>query len=128
MAALAGESQNIDGNGQYVRFQPGGGSQTFATGPSNNGGAQQFFRPSATPVGVRPVYPGKRPPYRPDVECHTQGVPDINSAQIGPPDGGQGPAAGGPAQPGTPPASGPVGPTPALPTLPGLPTIPGAGR
>ena len=30
--ALSGESQNFDGNGQYTRFQPGGGDQTFSTG------------------------------------------------------------------------------------------------
>ena len=28
MVGLAGEGQNFDGNGQYVRFQPGGGDQT----------------------------------------------------------------------------------------------------
>jgi phospholipid/cholesterol/gamma-HCH transport system substrate-binding protein len=100
MVRLAGESQNLDGNGQYVRFQPGGGSQTFSTGRSNAGTPQQFFNPAVPPIGVRPVYPGKRPPYRPDVACHTQGVPALNSARTGPPDGGQGPAAGGQQQGG----------------------------
>ena len=95
MVGLAGEGQNFDGNGQYVRFQPGGGSQSFATGPSNMSGQPSFFRPASPPVGVRPVYPGKRPPYRPDVPCHTNRIPDLNSARTGPPDGGQGPAAGG---------------------------------
>ena len=95
MVGLAGESQNFDGNGQYVRFQTGGGSQTFATGPSNFGGPQSFFRPASPPIGVRPVYPGKRPPYRPDVPCYKNKIPDLNSARSGPPDGGQGPAAGG---------------------------------
>ena len=95
MVGLAGESQNFDGNGQYVRFQTGGGSQSFATGPSNFGGPQSFFRPATPPIGVRPVYPGKRPPYRPDVPCFTNKIPDLNSARSGPPDGGQGPAAGG---------------------------------
>src|SRR3712207_8711478 len=37
MVGLAGESQNFDGNGQYVRFQPGGGTQTLSSGRSNSG-------------------------------------------------------------------------------------------
>ena len=32
MVGLAGEGQNFDGNGTYVRFQPGGGDQTVSTG------------------------------------------------------------------------------------------------
>jgi hypothetical protein len=32
----------------------------------------------AAPLGNRPFYPGKRPPYRPDVACYTQGVPNLN--------------------------------------------------
>ncbi len=95
MVGLAGESQNFDGNGQYVRFQTGGGSQTFATGPSNFTQQPSFFRPASPPIGVRPVYPGKRPPYRPDKACYKQQIPNLNSARSGPPDGGNGPAAGG---------------------------------
>ena len=30
MVGLAGEGQNFDGNGPYVRFQPGGGDQTLS--------------------------------------------------------------------------------------------------
>jgi virulence factor Mce-like protein len=96
-AGIAGEGQNFDGNGQYVRFQPGGGSQTLANGPRESP-TTEFFRLASPPLGVRPVYPGKRPPYRPNVPCFTQQIPDLNSARTGPPDGGQGPAAGGPGQ------------------------------
>ena len=95
MAGLAGEGQNFDGNGQYVRFQPGGGSQTLSTGRTNFGNPEQFFNLASPPLGVRPVYPGKRPPYRPDVACHTNPLPNLNAARTGPPDGGQGPATGG---------------------------------
>jgi phospholipid/cholesterol/gamma-HCH transport system substrate-binding protein len=122
MVGLAGESQNFDGNGQYVRFQTGGGTNTLATGPANSNGATQFFNLASPPIGVRPVFPGKRPPYRPDVACHTNRLPDVNSARTGPPDGGQGPAAGG-----TPPDNNPgTGPIPGLPQLPSLPapTVP----
>ena len=109
LVGLSGESQNFDGNGQYVRFQVGGGTQTVSTGRTNFGNAEQFFNNASPPVGVRPVFPGKRPPYRPDVACHTNELPDLNSARVGPPDGGQGPGSGDPP---------PAGTTPALPPLP----------
>jgi len=116
LVGLAGESQNFDGNGQYVRFQPGGGTQTLGTGRSNNGTAPQAFNPGSPPVGTRPAYPGKRPPYRPDVECHTQGIPDLNGARTGSPDGSVNSRPGGSGGQG---GTGPSGPTPALPTIPG---------
>jgi phospholipid/cholesterol/gamma-HCH transport system substrate-binding protein len=134
LVGLAGESQNFDGNGQYVRFQPGGGTQTLSTGRSNGGTAPQAFNLASPPIGVRPVYPGKRPPYRPDAVCHEQTLPNLNSARTGPPDGGQGPAAGGPdsSAGGSGGGSGggqPSGPSPALPQIPGtpglVPSVPG---
>jgi phospholipid/cholesterol/gamma-HCH transport system substrate-binding protein len=120
MVGLAGESQNFDGNGQYVRFQPGGGTQTLSTGRSNAGTAQQFFNLASPPIGVRPVYPGRRPPYRPDVPCHTNRIPDLNSARTGGPDGGQGAATAPGGQGG-----GGTGPIPSLPQLPDLPGVVG---
>jgi virulence factor Mce-like protein len=116
MAGLAGESQNFDGNGQMVRFQTGGGTNTLTTGPANSNGNTQFFNLASNPIGTRPVFPGKRPPYRPDVPCHTQQIPDLNSARTGQPDGGQGPASGGPSGGASP------GPVPALPQLPDIPS------
>jgi phospholipid/cholesterol/gamma-HCH transport system substrate-binding protein len=87
LVGLAGESQNFDGNGLYVRFQPGGGTQTVSVGPLSTSGDTLFGNAVARPLGTRPAYPGKRPPYRPDVPCFTQGVPDLNGAATGPPDG-----------------------------------------
>jgi virulence factor Mce-like protein len=119
MAALAGEGQNFDGNGQYVRFQPGGGTRTISTGQSNFGSTPQFSNPAATPLGTRPVFPGKRPPYRPDVACHTNQLPDVNSAAVGTPDGGSsGPQGGGAG------GGGGGGGTPTLPGLPAVPDLP----
>jgi virulence factor Mce-like protein len=83
MVALAGESQNFDGNGQYVRFAVGGGSQTVSTGKTSTGGAPLFGNAVAKPIGTRPLFPGQRPPYRPDVECATQGIPNLNGAATG---------------------------------------------
>ena len=125
LVGLSGEGQNFDGNGQYVRFQVGGGTQTVSTGRTNFGNPEQFFNNASPPIGVRPVFPGKRPPYRPDVPCHTNQLPNLTAARVGPPDGGQGPATGGsdPSQGGGGTNPLPV-PTPELP----LPPLPRAQR
>ena len=116
MAALAGEGQNFDGNGQMVRFQTGGGTQNFSTGRSNATGQPSFFAPASPPVGTRPDYDGKRPPYRPDAPCYRQPLPDLNAANTGPPDGKGTPT-------GSPPDSNPGGPSTPLPPLNDLPPL-----
>jgi phospholipid/cholesterol/gamma-HCH transport system substrate-binding protein len=80
MVGLSGESQNFDGNGSYVRFQPGGGSQAVALGsPSSPTG--QLIGAAAAPVqGVQPKYPGKRPPYVSSVHCNKSKIPDVNGS------------------------------------------------
>jgi len=83
LAGLTGEGQNFDGNGQYVRFQPGGGDQTVKV---VLGGAPNFGNSAALPLGTRPVYPGKKPPYKPGVPCYTNKLPDLNGAASGPSD------------------------------------------
>ena len=118
MAALAGEGQNFDGNGQMVRFQTGGGTQTLSTGRSNATGQPGFFNLASPSIGNRPVYDGKRPPYRPDAPCFKQKLPDLNAANTGPPDG-QGTPTGSP--PDNNPGTGPSTPLPPLNNLPPLP-------
>jgi ABC-type transporter Mla subunit MlaD len=89
MVGLAGEGQNFDGNGMYVRFQPGGGDQTISTGKVGPlTGDTLFANAVAAPLGTRPAFTGKRSPYKPDVPCYTQKIPDLNGAATGPPDGG----------------------------------------
>jgi phospholipid/cholesterol/gamma-HCH transport system substrate-binding protein len=78
LVALSGEGQNFDGNGMYVRFQPGGGSQSISMGTAGVGSGEVFGNNVAVPLGNRPFYPGKRPPYRPDVPCHTNTLPNLN--------------------------------------------------
>jgi ABC-type transporter Mla subunit MlaD len=78
LVGLAGEGQNFDGNGEYVRFQTGGGSQQLSVGKSSSNSGQAFGNNVAVPLGNQPFYPGHRPPYRPDVPCYTQKVPDVN--------------------------------------------------
>ena len=80
--ALAGESQNFDGNGQYTRFQPGGGDQTFTTTNTRLGGAPLFTNPNMAPLGTLPKYPARKPPYRRDVECHRNAIPKVNENAV----------------------------------------------
>jgi virulence factor Mce-like protein len=82
LVGLSGESQNFDGNGGYTRFQPGGGSQTVSTG-AIPGGGQLFANAINPPLGTRPAFTGRRPPYRRDLACHRNTPPDLDSAKIG---------------------------------------------
>jgi virulence factor Mce-like protein len=89
MAGVAGEGQNFDGNGPYVRFQVGGGDQSVSIGGAKTALGDTLFGNAPTkPVGTRPAYPGKRPPYNSDAPCKDQRVPDLNSATTGAADGG----------------------------------------
>ncbi|WP_037410107.1 MlaD family protein [Candidatus Solirubrobacter pratensis] len=78
LVGLAGEGQNTDGNGMYVRFQTGGGSQTVSLGSKSANTGELFGNNVQVPLGNRPAYPGKRPPYKPDVPCYTNKLPDLN--------------------------------------------------
>jgi hypothetical protein len=78
LVGIAGEGQNTDGNGMYVRFQTGGGTQSVSLGPSATNPGGLFGNAVQVPLGNRPAYPGRRPPYRPDVPCYTQQIPDVN--------------------------------------------------
>ncbi len=95
VTGFAGETQSFDGNGPYLRFQSGGGS--FG-GPHNglvasaqpSGGAQNdtlFARTAQQPLATQPVL-GPKPPFRTDVPCYVNAIPDLNgpAATPGPPD------------------------------------------
>jgi phospholipid/cholesterol/gamma-HCH transport system substrate-binding protein len=81
MVGLSSESSNFDGNGQYTRFQPGGGDQSVNTGLSPSG--QLFGNTSSKPLGTQPKFPGHEPPYNSKVACYKSGVPDLNNAPVG---------------------------------------------
>ena len=79
MVGLAGESQNFDGNGSYVRFQPGGGAEhgrarrrELADRPAHRLDARR--RCSAcgrsTPASARRTTRACR--------CHKSKIPDVN--------------------------------------------------
>ena len=78
LAGIAGEGQNFDGNGMYVRFQTGGGSQMISLGDRSTSTGQLFGNNVQVPLGNRPAYPGRTPPYRPNEPCHRQQLPDVN--------------------------------------------------
>ncbi|MDX6665175.1 MAG: phospholipid/cholesterol/gamma-HCH transport system substrate-binding protein [Solirubrobacteraceae bacterium] len=97
MVGLAGEGQNFDANGPYVRFQTGGGDQTISTGAVGGsvgnhppGSEVLYANPGAQPIGTRPAYPKLRPPYVSSVPCYKSKIPDLNGAATGAPDGAAG--------------------------------------
>jgi phospholipid/cholesterol/gamma-HCH transport system substrate-binding protein len=89
LVGLSGEGQNFDGNGMYVRFQTGGGSQALSLGSASSNTGELFGNAIALPLGNRPFYPGRKPPYRPQEPCYQQTRPDLNgpAAAKSPPTG-----------------------------------------
>jgi ABC-type transporter Mla subunit MlaD len=88
MVGLSGESQNFDGNGPYVRFQTGGGTNTLSTGnvgTGPQGGTAQPFLGNfiLQPIGTRPARPVTKPPVNRKKACYTNTPPDLNSAKVG---------------------------------------------
>jgi phospholipid/cholesterol/gamma-HCH transport system substrate-binding protein len=93
---LAGESQVFDGNGPALRFFSAGGAVPSG-GPVPNlrenvpgGGAKQdslWGGSTVPPIGTKPVA-SSEPPFRTDVSCQNNEVPDLNgpAADLGPPD------------------------------------------
>jgi phospholipid/cholesterol/gamma-HCH transport system substrate-binding protein len=93
---LAGESAPFDGNGPSLRFfsaggptAPGGATPNLRS-PVVGGGFQKdaLWGGSTTPpIGTRPAL-GTKPPFRTDVACQNNPIPDLNGplAAQGPPD------------------------------------------
>jgi ABC-type transporter Mla subunit MlaD len=93
---LAGESAPFDGNGPSLRFfsaggptAPGGATPNLRS-PIPGGGFQKeaLWGGSTTPpIGTRPGL-GTKPPFRTDVTCQSNPIPDLNGplATLGPPD------------------------------------------
>ncbi|MGI8462308.1 MAG: MlaD family protein [Solirubrobacterales bacterium] len=83
----AGASANFDGNGVYARINPGGGeiqarSQNPNTAAPNDFLAANLIVPT---TGTQPTL-SKKPPFRGDVACHTNSVPELNgiASAVGP--------------------------------------------
>ena len=58
MVGLSGEGQNFDGNGMYVRFQTGGGSQHRLARHAATPGAAAVRQRCRRRRWARPAYPG----------------------------------------------------------------------
>ena len=86
MVGLAGEGQNFDGNGLYVRFQPGGGDQTVSTGayggavgdPDNAAGRVQSLQPGRQADRHAARLPGRCAAVPPNRPCYKNKIPDLN--------------------------------------------------
>ena len=61
MVGLAGEGQNFDGNGMYVRFQPGGGDQTVSLGALGRTDRQAVRQRGPQAAGHAARLPGQAP-------------------------------------------------------------------
>ncbi|HYP47830.1 MAG TPA: MlaD family protein [Thermoleophilaceae bacterium] len=82
LVLLTGQLQNFNGNGSYARFQPGGGAYQVGTAPIGEENVRLFGNATSAPLGTRPGRLAK-PKYRPDVPCHRNAAPDLNSAKVG---------------------------------------------
>lgn len=77
---LAGAGQGFDGNGSWLRVNSGGGGVLGAT-PYPTGGFRnttQFANNQGPVLGGRPSFTTATPPYRPDVACASNPLPDVN--------------------------------------------------
>jgi phospholipid/cholesterol/gamma-HCH transport system substrate-binding protein len=86
---IAGQAQNYDGNGPYLRVQGGGGPVLVGeenSKPTSRVERSHYARSIAAPAGTQPQL-GKQPPFKPEVRCYTNPVPDLNSGlgEVGPP-------------------------------------------
>jgi phospholipid/cholesterol/gamma-HCH transport system substrate-binding protein len=94
---LAGESATFDGNGPSLRFfsaggpTPDGGPVPNLRSPVPNAissrGNALWGGSTTPPIGTRPAL-GSKPPFRTDVACQNNPLPDLNGPQAaqGPPD------------------------------------------
>jgi phospholipid/cholesterol/gamma-HCH transport system substrate-binding protein len=96
VANLAGDGAVFDANGPSLRFftaggptAPGGATPNLRS-PVPGGGFQKealWGGTTTPPIGTRPVL-GAKPPFRTDVACQSNPIPDLNGplAAQGPPD------------------------------------------
>jgi len=89
LADFSGWGQSFDGNGPFLRVQPGGGNllveQTNELGNLSTD-QRDFAHTIAPPLGTQPQL-GGRPPKKPEVRCDSNPVPDVNAGlgQVGAP-------------------------------------------
>jgi phospholipid/cholesterol/gamma-HCH transport system substrate-binding protein len=83
----AGSTAGFDGNGPFIRVQPGGGPLSVKMDDPSEAGNPQFSpiygSASTPPLGTTPLETGA-PPLVGNELCHTQEVPDLNGPAAGP--------------------------------------------
>ena len=81
---VAGESQNFDGNGPYIRVVPGGGSLNVSSqdpNASNSARDTQLYGSASVPTqGTKPAK-ASLPPLDSSQRCYTQEPADLNGSQ-----------------------------------------------
>ena len=83
VVGLASASQNFDGNGPAVRYHAGFGDQLVTFGNVPSAGETLVGLTSEEILGSRPRKPREQPPFRANVPCHTQDLPNL-AAETGP--------------------------------------------
>jgi phospholipid/cholesterol/gamma-HCH transport system substrate-binding protein len=83
IVGLASASQNFTGDGPAVRYLAGFGPQEVTLGQGSDVGQPLVGLASSPILGSRPRYTGVRPPFRPDVNCLGQPLPNL-AADTGP--------------------------------------------
>lgn len=92
LAGFNGESQNFDGNGQWIRATIGGATRIKTgrvplAGPDPERGEELYGSAALPPKGTRPAMVSALPPQNFDAPCKDQQRPNLNSARTGPADG-----------------------------------------
>ncbi len=85
----AGAGAMFDGNGPLLRVQQGGGpvsvSEPYPQGNNNPPGfpsdKTNWARSQANPIGTQPLKPASDPPFKTNVACFKNDVPDLNGSQ-----------------------------------------------
>jgi len=79
LVGIAGESRSGDANGQYIRVQPGGGSNTVEF-PPNSSGERQFGVVPFDILGSAPnISDSRKTRFRPTEPCERQEPPNLAS-------------------------------------------------
>ncbi len=76
IVGLNNSVSNFDGNGYWIRYNVGLGNELLSIGGGSRETATLAQRPF---LGSVPANPLKQPPFRPDVQCDTQGVPTLEA-------------------------------------------------
>jgi phospholipid/cholesterol/gamma-HCH transport system substrate-binding protein len=92
LVAISGESRSGDANGQYIRVQAGGGTNTVVTPPNPAAGRpEQVFGLTPFPItgavpSFNPIEDSEKTKFRPNRPCEEQEPPDLGATMGTPPE------------------------------------------